>query len=91
MTNMIEKAFLFALKVHGGQTRKDGKPYITHPFSVAMELANNGANDELICAGLFRCCTSMLKGDRWGEEMRKKALELLRSKLIPFVNAQTEN
>lgn len=39
----------------------------------------------------FRCCTSMLKGDRWGEEMRKKALELLRSKLIPFVNAQTEN
>ena len=29
MTNMVEKAFLFALKVHGGQTRKDGKPYIT--------------------------------------------------------------
>ena len=53
MTNMIEKAFLFALKVHGGQTRKDGKPYITHPFSVAMELAKNGANDELICAGLL--------------------------------------
>ena len=41
MTNMIEKAFLFALNVHGGQTRKDGKPYITHPFSVAMELAKN--------------------------------------------------
>ena len=39
MTNMVEKAFLFALKVHKGQTRKDGKPYITHPFSVAMELA----------------------------------------------------
>ena len=53
MTNMVEKAFLFALKVHGGQTRKDGKPYITHPFSVAMELAKNGANDELICAGLL--------------------------------------
>ena len=53
MTNMVEKAFLFDLKVHGGQTRKDGKPYITHPFSVAMELAKNGANDELICAGLL--------------------------------------
>ena len=53
MTNMIEKAFLFALKVHGGQTRKDGKTYITHPFSVAMELAKNGANDELICASLL--------------------------------------
>lgn len=44
---------MFALNVHGGQTRKDGKPYITHPFSVAMELAKNGANDELICAGLL--------------------------------------
>lgn len=33
----------------------------------------------------FRCCTSMLKGDRWGEQMRKMALGLLREKLIPFV------
>ena len=36
----------------------------------------------------FRCCTSMLKGDRWGEEMRKRALELLREKLIPFVEKE---
>ena len=53
MTDRVNRAFLFALNVHGGQTRKDGKPYITHPFSVAMELAKNGANDELICAGLL--------------------------------------
>ena len=53
MTDSVNRAFLFALKVHGGQTRKDGKPYITHPFSVAMELAKNGASDELICAGLL--------------------------------------
>ena len=36
----------------------------------------------------FRCCTSMLKGDRWGEEMRKRALGLLREKLIPFVDKE---
>ena len=36
----------------------------------------------------FRCCTSMLKGNRWGEEMRKKALGLLREKLIPFVEKE---
>lgn len=34
----------------------------------------------------FRCCTSMLKGGRWGEEKRALALELLRTKLIPFVD-----
>lgn len=38
----------------------------------------------------FRCCTAMLKGDRWGEEVRLKALSILREKLIPFVNKQVE-
>lgn len=44
---------MFALRVHGEQTRKDEKPYMVHPFSVAIELAKNGADDELICAGLL--------------------------------------
>lgn len=35
----------------------------------------------------FRCCTSLLKGDRWGAEKRAMALDILRTKLIPFVNA----
>lgn len=50
---MIEKAFLFANKAHEGQVRKDGKTYISHPVMVAMELAKNGADDDLICAGLL--------------------------------------
>ena len=36
----------------------------------------------------FRCCTSLLKGDRWGEEKRAMALDILRTKLIPYVDAQ---
>lgn len=35
----------------------------------------------------FRCVTSMLKGDRWPREKRELALDLLRNKLIPFVDA----
>lgn len=50
---MIEKAFLFAYHAHDGQKRKDGKPYIVHPVEVAMELARNGASEELICAGFL--------------------------------------
>ena len=53
MNETILRAFMFSLRVHDGQTRKDGKPYICHPFSVAMELAKNGADDDLICAGLL--------------------------------------
>ena len=36
----------------------------------------------------FRWCTSLLKGDRWGEEKRAMALDILRTQLIPFVDAQ---
>lgn len=75
MINKVNHAFLFALKVHGGQTRKDGKPYIVHPFSVAEELAKNGADDDLICAGLLHdtiedggVTTQELK-DEFGDEV----------------------
>lgn len=50
---MINEAFLFALEAHKAQKRKGGEPYIVHPFEVAMELAKNGADDDLICAGLL--------------------------------------
>ncbi len=38
----------------------------------------------------FRCCTSMLKGERWPEEKRNMALDLLRNRLIPFVDSESE-
>ena len=53
MHSMITKAFLFALYAHGEQKRKDGLPYIMHPVEVAMELARNGADEDLICAGFL--------------------------------------
>lgn len=53
MSRLVNDAFVFALEVHRGQVRKDGKPYISHPFAVAMELAQNGAEPELIAAGLL--------------------------------------
>ena len=50
---MIKKAILFSLNSHGTQFRKDGTPYISHPIEVAIELARNGGNENLICAGLL--------------------------------------
>lgn len=38
----------------------------------------------------LRYCTCMLKGNRWGEENRKKALSLMREKLIPFVKKEEQ-
>ena len=53
MHSMTAKAFLFALYAHGEQKRKDGLPYIMHPVEVAVELARNGADENLICAGFL--------------------------------------
>lgn len=53
MNDIVNEAFIFAFSIHNGQLRKDGKPYIVHPFSVANTLAKNGASDELIAAGLL--------------------------------------
>ncbi len=51
--DLVTQAFLFALRAHEGQMRKDGNPYIVHPFTVANVLAQNGADETLIAAGLL--------------------------------------
>lgn len=33
----------------------------------------------------FRCCTSILKSDRWSEDLRRMTMDILHEKLIPFV------
>ncbi|MBV5350225.1 bifunctional (p)ppGpp synthetase/guanosine-3',5'-bis(diphosphate) 3'-pyrophosphohydrolase, partial [bacterium] len=37
--NLIRKAYVYCAKVHQGQTRLSGEPYIIHPLEVAGLLA----------------------------------------------------
>ena len=90
MTNKLSQAFLFALRVHGGQTRKDGKPYIVHPFSVATELAKSGADYDLICAGLLHDTvedggvTPEELGQAFGDEVKRLVLFDTENKELPW-------
>ena len=52
-TDLIEKAYAYAKVAHKDQIRKDGKPYISHPVSVALILANLGFNEDVISAALL--------------------------------------
>lgn len=50
---LIGQAFLFARKMHRGQKRFSGAPYISHPVRVASSLAADGHNFKLVVAALL--------------------------------------
>ena len=49
----IKKAYETAEKMHEGQLRKSGEPYIVHPVETAKILAALGMDDQAIIAGLL--------------------------------------
>ena len=51
--SIIVKAYDIAFRLHDGQLRKSGEPYIIHPVAVAKILANFGMDNETIVAGLL--------------------------------------
>ncbi len=54
-TDRVRKALQFAARRHHGQFRKETEPlpYITHPVSVALLLADGEADEDTIIAGLL--------------------------------------
>jgi GTP pyrophosphokinase len=50
---LINRAYHVAARVHAGQVRKSGDPYITHPVAVGAILAEAGADDQTLCAALL--------------------------------------
>ncbi|MGL4991184.1 MAG: RelA/SpoT family protein [Sarcina sp.] len=51
--DLIKKAYDLAFTAHKEQKRESGEPYITHPVSVAMILAEMGMDTSTIVAGLL--------------------------------------
>jgi len=52
-TDEVEKAYAVAERVHRGQFRKNGEPYITHPVAVATILADLGMTPSTLAAALL--------------------------------------
>ena len=50
---LIEKAYAIAEKMHEGQFRKSGDPYVQHPLEVAYLLVSLHAGPQTIAAGLL--------------------------------------
>lgn len=50
---LLQKAYVFSAKVHHGQTRMSGEPYLNHPLSVARILADLNLDEYAISTGLL--------------------------------------
>ncbi len=51
--DIVEKAYIFSARVHDGQTRLSGEPYLTHPLEVAYILADMRLDVESVAAALL--------------------------------------
>jgi guanosine-3',5'-bis(diphosphate) 3'-pyrophosphohydrolase len=51
--DIIERAYIYSAKVHRGQTRLSGEPYISHPMEVAGILAQLKMDSITVAAGLL--------------------------------------
>ncbi|WP_147821776.1 RelA/SpoT family protein [Salidesulfovibrio onnuriiensis] len=50
---LIQKAYIFAAQAHDGVVRLSGEPYISHPMSVAYQLAEMQLDEASVAAGLL--------------------------------------
>jgi GTP pyrophosphokinase len=50
---IVKKAYDYSLRVHEGQTRASGEPYLVHPLEVALVLAEMKMDPVAIAAGLL--------------------------------------
>jgi GTP diphosphokinase / guanosine-3',5'-bis(diphosphate) 3'-diphosphatase len=51
--SIVKKAYDYSLRVHEGQTRASGEPYLVHPLEVALVLADMKMDPVAIAAGLL--------------------------------------
>jgi guanosine-3',5'-bis(diphosphate) 3'-pyrophosphohydrolase len=52
-SELIEKAYRFAMEAHKGQKRNSGAPFVTHPLEVAIILADMEMDITTIVAGIL--------------------------------------
>ena len=50
---LVRKAYEYSQRIHSGQTRASGEPYLVHPLSVALVLAEMRMDPVAVAAGLL--------------------------------------
>ena len=53
--DIIDRAYVYSARVHAGQVRLSGEPYLSHPLEVAGILSDMKLDVISVAAGLTRC------------------------------------
>ncbi len=71
----LRKIYELASSGHQGQKRKSGEDYITHPLNAAVILADMGADEETVCAGLLHDLPAVKNSEKLMEGLVGQKIE----------------
>lgn len=98
--DLLNRAYVFAMKAHGGQTRQSGDPYFTHPLSVAAILTDLKLDPVTIATALLHdvvedCDVSLADIQQdFGSEVARLVdgvTKISKRELAPDADGQAEN
>jgi GTP diphosphokinase / guanosine-3',5'-bis(diphosphate) 3'-diphosphatase len=91
---LIDRAYIFSAKVHDGQVRLSGEPYLSHPLEVAGILADMKLDVVSVAAGLLHDviedthATAEELGELFGPEVLHIVSGVTKLSTLPFSSAQ---
>ncbi len=91
---LIDRAYIFSAKVHDGQMRHSGEPYLSHPLEVAGILADMKLDAVSVAAGLLHDvvedthATDEEVEEMFGLEVRRIVSGVTKLSTLPFPSAR---
>ncbi|MDY6903351.1 MAG: bifunctional (p)ppGpp synthetase/guanosine-3',5'-bis(diphosphate) 3'-pyrophosphohydrolase [Thermodesulfobacteriota bacterium] len=93
-TGLVERAYIYSARVHEGQVRLSGEPYLSHPLEVAGILASMKMDSVCVSAGLLHdvledtSATEAEINELFGDEVLHIVSGLTKLSTLPYNSAQ---
>ncbi len=94
--SLLEKAYVYSAKVHQGQQRLSGEPYLTHPLAVAKVLADMRLDPVTVAVGLLHdtvedtLATEEELAEEFGSEIQELVVGLTKISKIEFSSREEQ-
>ena len=88
--DLVERAYVYSARVHEGQLRLSGEPYLTHPLEVAGILTDLRLDSESVAAGLLHDVIEDTRAtpeeveEMFGKEVRHIVSGVTKLSTLPF-------